>query len=183
MARRCSTKHYRALAARARSLVPGFNITTDIIVGFPGETDEHWRQGLAFIREVGFSHIHIFPYSPRAGTAAASMPEQVGHEIKRERCRQMHELAQELKRDFLERQTGKVLPVLFENCRHDRDTDTHIYSGYTPNYLRVMMPQETGDHPIHNKIIPVKITGATPAGDTLAGQISADSQPGSQWIF
>lgn len=168
MARRCSTDHFRKLVTRARRLVHGFNVTTDIIVGFPGETDEYWRQGLAFIREIGFSHIHIFPYSQRAGTAAASMPEQVDHEIRRERCRQLHDLAQELKRDYLERQMGKVLPVLFENSRHNPDTGTHFYYGYTPNYIRVVLPKTHSTKHVSNEIIPVKITGLTPEHDAVS---------------
>jgi threonylcarbamoyladenosine tRNA methylthiotransferase MtaB len=171
MARRCNTAHYHQLVSRARGLVPDFNVTTDVIVGFPGETDEHWQQGLAYIREIGFSHIHIFPYSPRAGTAAAEMPGQIDREVRQARCRQLHRLAQELKRACLERQSGRVLPVLFESCRRDGASGAHMHSGYTPNYIRVTLPQEHGADPVSNEIIPVKITGVTPAGDALTGHI------------
>ena len=150
--------------------MPHFNVTTDVIVGFPGETDRHWYQGLDFIRDIGFSHIHIFPYSPRDGTAAASMPDQVSHEIKRERCRQMHRLALDLKREYLERQRGIVFPVLFESCRHERANKVGFCSGYTPNYVRVLMPHSRGDDEIINQIMEVKITGLTPEGEGVMAE-------------
>ncbi|MEN8260273.1 MAG: tRNA (N(6)-L-threonylcarbamoyladenosine(37)-C(2))-methylthiotransferase MtaB, partial [Pseudomonadota bacterium] len=76
MARRCKTEEFACLAEQARREIPDINITTDIIVGFPGETEEEWRSGLNFIEKIGFGHIHIFSYSKREETKAASMPEQ-----------------------------------------------------------------------------------------------------------
>ena len=171
MARRCNTDNYTRLVEKARMLVPDFNVTTDVIVGFPGETDRHWEQGLDFIRELGFSHIHIFPYSPRDGTAAAAMPDQVSHEAKKERCKQLHGIALEMKREYLETQPGKTYPVLFENLKHDPEDGGGFHSGYTPNYLRVQMPQRNEDDRIGNNIRSVKITGLTPKHDGLAAEL------------
>lgn len=173
MARRCNTVTYRQLVSRARSLLPDFNVTTDIIVGFPGETDQHWDQGLAFIREMGFSHIHIFPYSRRDGTAAAVMPGQIDHETRRERCRQLHQVAVELKQAYLERQVGRQFPVLLENCGLERGTGARTWCGYTTNYVRVMLPRAHDDDRLWNEIVPVKITGLTPERDALTAQAAA----------
>ena len=170
MARRCNTSNFARLVEKARALVPDFNITTDIIVGFPGETEQHWERGLDFIRQIGFSHIHIFPYSPREGTAAASMPGQIDHEITRDRCKQLHGIAAELKRKFLERQYGKIYPVLFENFRRIQEGSVRFLSGYTPNYLRVSMPRANGDEYIRNQIFMVKITGLNSEYDGLAAE-------------
>ena len=175
MARRCNTAHFRELVSRARRLVPDFNVTTDIIVGFPGETDEYWRQGLSFIREMEFSHIHIFPYSRRAGTAAAGMPDQLDDVSRRERCRQLHELARELKQACLERQVGKRLAVLFENARADRASGTVQYSGYSPNYMRVALPARDAG-PIANELVQVQITGLTPTRDALTARLLRSSE-------
>ena len=88
MSRRCHTADFRALVAQARAAVPDINITTDIIVGFPGETAKEWQETLAFVEAVHFGHIHIFAYSPRAGTKAANLPDPITRGVKRERSEQ-----------------------------------------------------------------------------------------------
>lgn len=170
MARRCKISNFARLVEQARTLVSDFNVTTDVIVGFPGETDRHWEQGLEFIREIGFSHIHIFPYSPRDGTAAASMPGQVSHKTKRDRCKQLHGITLDLKRKYLERQSGKIYPVLFENLMHNRESGVSFYSGYAPNYVRVLVPRVNCNEQIRNQIKRVKITGLTQECDALTGE-------------
>ena len=82
MSRRCRTAEFRDLVEQARARRPGFNVTTDIIVGFPGETEQEWQQTLDFAGQMAFGHIHIFAYSPRAGTKAAGMPDQLSREVK-----------------------------------------------------------------------------------------------------
>ena len=114
MGRRCRKNSYADLLQRLRNINPDFNITTDIIVGFPGESDEFWRESLAFIKECEFSHLHIFPYSQRPGTAAAGMPEQVPHEIKKARTRELHQLGLTLKSRYLQRLLNRDFPVLLE---------------------------------------------------------------------
>ncbi|RUA15899.1 MAG: tRNA (N(6)-L-threonylcarbamoyladenosine(37)-C(2))-methylthiotransferase MtaB, partial [Clostridia bacterium] len=93
MARRCKTAEFRELAARVRAAVADFNITTDIIVGFPGETEALWEESKAFIESIGFGHVHIFPNPPRSGTKAATMPEQIDKPTRQRRCRELAEMA------------------------------------------------------------------------------------------
>ena len=138
MSRRCKTSEFRQIVEKAREAMPLFNITTDLIAGFPGETEQEWRETMAFIESVGFGHMHIFTFSPRAGTKAAILPDQIDVAIKKARSREMHELAETLKRRELERHIGTTASVLWEQ---------EIYSGqwlgYTPHYHRVT--SDSGD--------------------------------------
>ncbi|MGB3916943.1 MAG: tRNA (N(6)-L-threonylcarbamoyladenosine(37)-C(2))-methylthiotransferase MtaB [Thiothrix litoralis] len=136
MARRCKTTEFAALVAEARRSVPGFNVTTDIIVGFPGETDEEWEQTLAYVESVGFGHLHIFSYSIRAGTKAARLPDQVTDALKKARSQALHGLGERLKHVWLQQQLGQTVPVLWEYGRGS-DDGQRIYTGYTPNYCKV----------------------------------------------
>jgi len=126
MARRTSTAMYRALVHRARDA--GIALTTDLIVGFPGETEVEFEDSLAFVEEVGFSGMHLFRYSPRAGTAAAKRADQVPGAVKRDRMRRAQALAARLKRAHLARAVGAAVDVHWE--REGR--------GYTDSYLRVV---------------------------------------------
>lgn len=137
MARRGDVESYLALVDRARAAIPGLVLTTDIIVGFPGETDQEFEQSLALCRRVGFAHIHVFPYSAREGTAAARMRPQVEAPVKRERCAKMLELALELRRDVLTRYVGSERWVLWEGAGEPLDDGRVRWSGLTDNYLRV----------------------------------------------
>ncbi|HEB95947.1 MAG TPA: tRNA (N(6)-L-threonylcarbamoyladenosine(37)-C(2))-methylthiotransferase MtaB, partial [Sedimenticola thiotaurini] len=114
MARRCKAAEFERLVERARRAVPDFNLTTDIIVGFPGETPEEWRQTLELVGRIGFGHLHIFAYSPRPGTRAATMPDPVPRQVIRERSEQLHALGRRLKRETLSRYPGRRFPVLIE---------------------------------------------------------------------
>jgi threonylcarbamoyladenosine tRNA methylthiotransferase MtaB len=138
MARRCNPADYRRLVAQLRAVVAQFHISTDIIVGFPGETEQEWQQTLAFCAEIGFGHLHIFAFSPRQGTKAAGMPGQIPAEIKRERVRQLQRLAEQDRARLLRQQIGLQLDVLMEGERAD---DQGLWWGYTPNYLRVGLRQ------------------------------------------
>ena len=136
MARRCKTAEFRRLAEKARAVVADFNITTDVIVGFPGETDALWEESKAFIESIGFGHIHIFPYSPRAGTKAATMPDQIDKATKQRRCRELAVIAERMKRNALAKMVGKRQSVLWERPVEREDGAT-VFSGYTPNYHRI----------------------------------------------
>ncbi len=137
MARRCKTDDYRTLIEHARNSVKDFLVTTDIIVGFPGETDEEWQTTMQYIESIGFSHIHIFTYSPREGTKAAGLSQQVPHEIKKQRSQQLHDLASEMKQQFLQQALNQSYEILWEN-RTDKIQENKIqYFGYTPNFLRI----------------------------------------------
>lgn len=152
MARRCKTEDFSALVTRAREQVPGINITTDIIVGFPGETDEEWQQTLAYLRGLDFGHIHIFAYSPRPDTRAADLPNPVQESVKKERSRQLHALLEEMQLRQLEKQVGKNATVLVENFSEGK------YWGYTPNYFRVGFEMDTVSGPVENSILDIHIS-------------------------
>ena len=137
MARRCKTEAFKQIVDEARKTVPNINITTDIIVGFPSETEAEWQESFEFIKQTGFGHIHIFTYSPREGTKAATLPNQLTQVIKKERSQQLHQLAGAMKQAFFKQQLGQTAAILWEgNIDRIGDSSTIIY-GYTPNYMRV----------------------------------------------
>jgi threonylcarbamoyladenosine tRNA methylthiotransferase MtaB len=173
MARRCKTAEFRRLVGNARASVPGFNVTTDIIVGFPGETAAEWSQTLAFVEEIGFGDLHVFSYSRRAGTLAAAMPDQVSAAVKRERSRSLHALGWRLKRNVLEQQLGSVAPVLIEGFETGSDGKSQV--GYTPNYLLVRTPSQASDR--SNQVVPVWIDGVV--GDRAARSEAGGEGPPS----
>ncbi len=137
MARRCKIEEYAKMLERLRRQIPLFNITTDIIVGFPNETEDEWLESIEFIKKCGFGHIHIFTYSPREGTKAATLPNPVPYEIKKQRSEQLHQLAEEMKYNFYTQNLGQTFSVLWEGQR-DKLENGHVrVFGYTPHYLRV----------------------------------------------
>jgi threonylcarbamoyladenosine tRNA methylthiotransferase MtaB len=154
MSRRCHTTEFAQLINQATTQHPAFNVTTDIIVGFPAETDTEWRETMAFVESIGFGHIHIFSYSPRAGTKAATMSGQVDEAVKKQRSRQLHTLAQTLKHDFLQRQTGKHAQVLWESITGD------YHFGYTENYARVAV--KSGAQSVENTITSCQLDAVCP---------------------
>lgn len=133
-------------------------VTTDMIVGFPGETEEEFSTTLDFIRKCGFAQMHLFPYSIRPGTPAAKM-EQVSAQVKEERARRAAEVAAGMHRDYLEGCVGEVYPVLFEQPKDGR------YAGHAPNYMEVLAEGED----LHNEVRSVRITGTD--GRVLFGTI------------
>jgi len=155
MARRCKTAEFARLVELARDVRPDFNISTDIIVGFPGETAAEWAQTLAFVERIGFGGLHIFSYSPRAGTRAAEMPDQVPASIKRARGRELHALGQRLKRAWLERQVGSVQEVLIEGFETGQPASASLQIGYTPGYLLTRVATAGAD--LRNRILPLRI--------------------------
>lgn len=167
MARRCKTDDYKALIQRARNEIPDFNLTTDIIVGFPGETNEEWQDSIKFIEEALFSHIHIFSYSKREGTKAATLADQVNSAIKKERSRQLHALAKSMRQTYLQDQISKSYSVLWETRN-----DNNAWTGYTDNFIRV--ESKTDDAiDLENQISKIKITDvATEAGHCIAELIN-----------
>ncbi|MDD5577663.1 MAG: tRNA (N(6)-L-threonylcarbamoyladenosine(37)-C(2))-methylthiotransferase MtaB [Methylobacter sp.] len=136
MARRCKTEEFAAIVSRLRWQIPHFNITTDIIAGFPGETEQEWQESFNFIKQTGFGHIHIFTYSRREGTKAATLPNQLSNDIKKQRSQQLHELANEMKMKFCRDNVGCEFPVLWEGYNEPYAVGKKLVFGYTPNYLR-----------------------------------------------
>jgi len=171
MSRRCRSAEFRELIAQARTAVPGLNVTTDIIAGFPGETDDEWRQTLDFAAEMNFAHIHIFAYSPRAGTKAADMSGQLSREIKRTRSQQLHRIARESRRGVLEQAIGSEYEVLIEGRPEAAVEGSRSWSGYTPNFLRVELRDDAGTD-LENRTVRVRATGVTHDGDRLVVEMT-----------
>ncbi len=136
MARRTRRAAFRALARAARAAIPGLNLTTDLIVGFPGESEADFAQSLALVATLGFGRLHVFPFSARPGTAAAGMPDQVPRDVKQARAQRMIALGERLARAFHRRHEGQVRPVLWEHAAGADDRGLR-WTGYTDNYIRV----------------------------------------------
>jgi threonylcarbamoyladenosine tRNA methylthiotransferase MtaB len=156
MARRCSVEEYRAIIGQAREAQPAFNITTDLIVGFPGETEAEFQETVANIGTMGFGHMHIFAYSRRAGTPAARMPKHVSRELKHERSKLIHEIAAEMKAAQFKRNIGEERLVLWEKPKPGETDSTQRLQGYTDNYFRVQMSAPANEV-WYNKITPVRL--------------------------
>ncbi len=152
MSRRCRTEEFLSLVESARQQVTDFNVTTDIIVGFPGETEDEWRQTLVFVEQAAFGHVHIFAFSPRSGTRAASLGNPVPRETKRQRSEQLHQLAEKTRTTIIQQQLGKTVEILVEGGNPASESGQRLWSGYTPNYLRVQFP--SGQF-LENRIVPV----------------------------
>ncbi|MCK4842943.1 MAG: tRNA (N(6)-L-threonylcarbamoyladenosine(37)-C(2))-methylthiotransferase MtaB [Methylococcales bacterium] len=152
MARRCKTDEFANIVKQAREQIPHFNVTTDIIVGFPGETEQEWNDSFEFIKKIGFGHIHIFTYSSREGTKAATLPNPVNNKLKKQRSKQLHVLAEEMKQAFVTKNFKQTFPVLWEGHKQPVDNEKQMVFGYTPNYLQVACEIPTSET-IENKII------------------------------
>ena len=148
MKRKYSTADYLHAVELIRQIVPDAAITTDVIVGFPGETEAEFKETLAFCRKVKFARIHVFPFSPRPGTAAASMEKQVPDAVKKARTDTMLALAKEAAGEFRQGYIGKALEVLWEQQSNS------VWSGYTPNYIKVYA--KSADN-LANAVRPVKL--------------------------
>lgn len=168
MSRRCKTDSFRHLVEQARQSVPGFNVTSDIIVGFPGETEAEWQQTMEYVESVGFGHLHIFSYSAREGTKASRLPNPVDEAVKKVRSLEMHALAERLKQDFAMRHIGQAVPVLWE--RQKLQGATANYAGYTPNFMKVET-SVTNAVLLENRIVNTQLTGYDAQNQTLTGRV------------
>jgi len=149
MNRRYSTNDFRNRVNYIRSLMPDASITTDVIVGFPGETEDEFRVTESFIQEMEFSKLHVFPFSARRGTPAADMPNQVEKSVKADRSHRLIHLSQELEQKFRGKFISTIQDVLFEDKK-----DGNRYEGLTENYIKVVVKSKED---LHNQIIPVKL--------------------------
>lgn len=154
MSRRCHTADFSSLVNQAREQHPSFNVTTDIIVGFPGESENEWYETMEFVEQTGFGHIHIFSYSPRTGTKAATMSMQVNEDTKKTRSRELHKLARQQKVEFLQKQAGQNAKVLWEANTGNK------HFGYTENYTRVSVV--SNGNSIENKIMLCQLEAICP---------------------
>jgi len=149
MKRKYDTARYLESVRLLEKYFPGCTITTDMIVAFPGETEEEFQQSLDFIRKCGFADMHIFPYSRRPGTPADKMPGQHNNDTKEARSRAAIAVAGEMSRAYREKLIGTRHPVLFE------ETDGVFFTGHAPNYIKVYARGEN----LHNEIRDVVLTG------------------------
>lgn len=170
MARRTTPASFAALADSARKAIPNLSLTTDVMVGFPGEGDAEFAESLAFCEEVEFSRLHVFPFSPRPGTVAASMDHQVPDDIKKARRDQMRALSDHLWQGFITSQDGLTEEVLWENGSRLEDGRARWY-GHTPNFAPVTI--ETAEE-LHNTLRRTLLS-ATP-GSSLTGTLQTDTQ-------
>lgn len=149
MKRRYSVSDYLQSGALIRAQVPEAAITTDVIVGFPGETSAEFEQSYKFCQKLEFARIHVFTYSPREGTQASRMPEPVEDRVKKQRSQRMLALAKESAQNFSQQFLGKTMPVLWEKQSGDG-----LWSGLTDNYIRVYTKS---NEDLTNKLLPVKL--------------------------
>jgi threonylcarbamoyladenosine tRNA methylthiotransferase MtaB len=148
MKRRYTIADYRNAVRLIRDVVTDAAITTDVIVGFPGETNAEFKETYNFCREMKFARIHVFPFSPRPGTAAATMPQQISDALKKERSNQMLALSKESVKIFQQRFMGKTMDVLWEQ------QSSGVWSGLTGNYIKVYARSSQA---LTNLILPVKL--------------------------
>ena len=136
MNRHYTTEEFARLIENIRREVPDIAISTDIIVGFPGETDELFQKSLEFAKSMGFMKMHVFPYSKRAGTPAAKMTNQIDEAVKKQRVHLMQKMAEQSATEFYQRFLGRELEVLFE-----QEQDGYM-EGLTSNYIRVYIKND-----------------------------------------
>ncbi len=161
-------RHYRLpqfkkLISELRAKVPGIALTTDLIVGFPGETEENFQETLETLKEIRFSGIHVFPYSRRTGTPAASYPNQVTNEVKKERVHRVQELEKEIVLDYRKQFMGRVVHVLAEEIKDG------FFEGLSDEYIRVSIRDS---HIERGKMYPVRIDTITEDG--LSGVLAEE---------
>lgn len=161
MNRKYDTEKYRQAAATLRKYLPKVALTTDIIVGFPGETEEDFRESYAFAEEIGFAKIHVFPYSPKRGTPAAARKDQLLNAVKAERSHTLIQLSDKMAAEFLADAVGTDAEVLYERAVGDG-----IYEGHTTNYMKVHGRSEVD---LTNRIAKTHITRAE--GEMLFGDV------------
>lgn len=151
MNRKYTTEQFRTIVERLRKAYKDVILTTDIIVGFPGETDEEFNKTYEYLKEIKFYKMHVFPYSPRKGTVAAGMQNQVGGNIKEQRSKTLIELSNSNQKQYNEQYIGKEVEVLFE------DRENEFYKGHTQNYI--LVKYKTNEE-LENTIKKVKISTA-----------------------
>lgn len=152
MNRRYDTEKYRQAVALLRQYLPHVALTTDIIVGFPGETEEDFQESYDFAKEIGFAKIHVFPYSPKRGTPAAARKDQLPNAVKADRSHRLIALSDKMAADFLAAYVGQKVEVLYERAVADG-----VYEGHTTNYIKV---RGTSEKDLTNRIVKTRIRKA-----------------------
>ena len=155
MNRRYTAKEYADSVNLLRETMPDVSITTDVIVGFPGETEEEFNETYEFLKNIKLTKTHVFKYSPRKGTKAADMQDQLDGSIKEKRSKLLIELSNKNEKEFIEKFIGKEMDALIEAEVKGKDG---IYEGYTRNYIKVQVPCTCAD--VTGKIVDIEITEA-----------------------
>lgn len=163
MNRKYTTARYKEATEILRKFYPNANFTTDVIVGFPGETDEEFNQTYKFLKEIEFYKMHIFKYSPRKGTVAEKLPNQVDGNIKEERSKKLIELSNNMQNEKNSQYIGKTVKVLFE------EYENGYYKGHTTNYMVVKVKEKEQDGFIDN-IKDIEIIGNDTQTEELIGK-------------
>ncbi|CAH0347055.1 tRNA (N(6)-L-threonylcarbamoyladenosine(37)-C(2))-methylthiotransferase MtaB [Bacillus sp. CECT 9360] len=157
MRRKYTMEFFADRINKLKAALPGLAITSDVIVGFPGETEEEFMETFNFINEHKFSELHVFPYSKRTGTPAARMDDQVDEEVKNERVHRLIALSDQLAKEYSSKFDGEVLEVIPEERFSEAPPESDLYVGYTDNYLKVVFP---ANEAMIGEIVKVKITKA-----------------------
>jgi len=165
MNRRYTAEQYQGLLQAARAAIPDLAVTTDVIVGFPGEDSAEFAESAHFVAAMGFARAHVFPFSARQGTPAADMPDQVPPPIKEERSATMRGIANTTARGFRERFLGRSMDVLWESRKGS------TWDGLTDNYLRVEVDSTRS---LHNCICPTRLSELTNSG--FRGELLIESE-------
>ncbi len=156
MRRKYTMEFFAERLDRLREALPDLAITSDVIVGFPGETEEEFMETYNFVRDQRFAELHVFPYSMRTGTPAARMTDQIDEEVKNERVHRLIELNDQLAKEYASRFEDEVLEVIPE-VEYKEDPESGLYEGYTDNYLKVVFE---ADESMVGKVVRVKLTKA-----------------------
>lgn len=156
MRRKYTMEFFGERLDRLKEVLPGLAVTSDVIVGFPGETEQEFMETYNFINNHKFSELHVFPYSKRTGTPAARMEDQVDEEVKNERVHRLISLSDQLAKEYASRFEGEVLEVIPEEVSKD-EANSGSLIGYTDNYMKVVF---SGTEDLIGKIVKVKITKA-----------------------
>lgn len=151
MNRKYNKEYFLSKIKEIRRIRPDISITTDIIVGFPGETEENFLETCDFAQEIGFSKIHVFPYSRRNGTKADTIPNQIDEQIKKDRVNRLIEISNKLEKDYLDKFINKEVEVLIETIKNGKSI------GHTGNYLKVEINKELERNTIVNVLIKKRI--------------------------
>ncbi len=169
MGRPITVADYTALTDEARAFSEEIALTTDILAGFPGETDRDFRETLALVERVGFARLHVFPYSERAGTPAVRLPEPVPHSVRKERAAELRTLGRRLAADYRQQFVGQALPVLWEQQAPEGQ-----WTGLTDTYIRV---ESRASRDLYNRITPTRLLAA--GRDALIGEVLLPGSSGA----
>ncbi|MBA7706552.1 Threonylcarbamoyladenosine tRNA methylthiotransferase MtaB [subsurface metagenome] len=170
MGRKYTLDKYRRLVKKARDLIPQASITTDVMVGFPGEEEHHFQSTYHFLEEIHFSRLHVFRFSPRPGTKAFSMKPWVGAKTQKKRSEELRRLGDTLSQRFAVRFLGKSLRVLVEEKRHSQ---SGFLTGYTDNYIRIFLE---GKDELKNQLLKIRVIEAGNGGETIGKVEAADER-------